>query len=110
MERKTREHTVNFTDVKNYLEMHAVIRDSLKFPAYYGDNWDAFWDCITDVAGTPIHIQVLGLENIKKRFGDEADIFLDLLRDFKHYENDAYADITLIEIVDQKTGKTTVLD
>lgn len=110
MERKTREHTVNFTDVKYYLEMHAVIRDSLDFPAYYGDNWDACWDCLREIAGEPIHIRIIGLEVIEKKFDDEAKIFLDLLKDFKHYGHDRYADITLIEIVDQKTGKTTVLD
>ena len=110
MEQEIREHTVDFTDVKYYLEMHAVIRDSLNFPAYYGDNWDAFWDCITDMGGTRIRIRILGLENIKKRFDDEAEIFLDLLREFKHYDDDAYASITSIEIVDQKTQRSFFLD
>lgn len=109
MKREIRKHTVDFRNVRYYLEMHEIIRDALNFPSYYGNNWDAFWDCITDIAGTPIHIRILGLDNIKKRFDDEADIFLDLLRDFKHYEKDEYSDIILIETVDQNSGKITVL-
>lgn len=109
MNRKIRKHTIDFRNVRYYLEMHETIRDALNFPAYYGNNWDAFWDCITDIAGTPIHIQILGLDNIEKRFDDEADIFLDLLRDFKHYEKDEYSDIILIETVDQRSGEVTAL-
>ena len=52
-------YTVDFANVKYYLEFHEVIRDSLDFPAYYGCNWDAFWDCITDIANLPVHIQII---------------------------------------------------
>lgn len=34
---------------------------------------------------------------------------LRILKDFKHYENDKYADKILIEIIDQ-TGAVTVLE
>ena len=110
MGQEIREHTVDFTDVKYYLEMHAVIRDSLNFPAYYGDNWDACWDCLREIAGEPIHIRIIGLEVIKKKFHTSVNLFLDLLREFKHYDDDAYASITSIEIVDQRTGKITALN
>jgi hypothetical protein len=36
-------------------------------------------------------------------FSGEGEAFIDLLRDFKHYKNDKYADTILIEIIDQKT-------
>ena len=29
-------------------ELHALLANELGFPAYYGRNWDAFWDCVRD--------------------------------------------------------------
>ena len=28
---------------------------TLDLPDYYGCNWDAFWDCLTNMVGRPIH-------------------------------------------------------
>ena len=111
MNEKIREHIINFTNVKTYFEMHSVIRDSLDFPAYYGCNWDACWDCLTDLAGEPLYIKIIGLEVIQqKRFENEAKILIDLLQEFKHYENDSFVDIIQIEIIDQKNGTKTFLE
>ncbi|MGI6754082.1 MAG: barstar family protein [Eubacteriales bacterium] len=41
----------------NYLgEVHKIIKDELDSPDYYGENWYAFWDCLTDMACNPIHM------------------------------------------------------
>ena len=110
MDQKIREHTVDFADVKYYLQFHDVIRDSLEFPAYYGRNWDALWDCLYEIAGEPIHIQIKNLEVLQERgFAEEAQMFIDILKEFKHCDNDEYADTILIEIID-KNGNVTVLE
>ena len=44
-------YTIDFTDVKNFLEMHFVIKEALDFPDYYGCNWSALWDSLTDMYG-----------------------------------------------------------
>ena len=104
-------YVIDFSSVNHYLEIHDVIRESLEFPDYYGCNWDAFWDCLTDMICDPVHIQIRGIEVIEQeRFGDTAEKMLCILKDFKHYENDEYADTILIEIIDSKTGKITVLE
>ena len=77
-------YTIDFTNVKDYLEMHFVIRDALDWPDYYGCNWDAFWDCLTNMIGRPIHIEILGLDVIERRFDDAAKMMVDTLREFKH--------------------------
>ncbi|MBQ7343911.1 MAG: barstar family protein [Clostridia bacterium] len=108
MKTKFKKYTIDFSNVNYYLEMHAVIRDSLGFPAFYGCNWDAFWDCLREISGEPVHILIRGLEIIQdKKFGNEADIFIDILKEFKHYENDKFANITIIEVEDTDTGKIT---
>lgn len=106
---KVKEYTIDFTNVKYYLEMHEIIRDSLNFPAYYGCNWDAFWDCITDMVGKKLYIRIIGIENIRKKFNDEADILKSILEEFKHYENDLYINDISIEII-YKDGKKTVIE
>ena len=95
----TRKYTIDFREVEHYLEMHAIIWKSLDFPDYYGCNWDAFWDCLTDMYGDPIHIEIIGLDIIERKFDDSARKMIELLKDFKHYIPTFENDIK-IEIVD----------
>ncbi len=99
MDENTDLYILDFTNVKYYSEFHTIIMESLDFPDYYGRNWDAFWDCITDMVGDPMHIQIVGFETVERRFGDTAETMLKILRRAKHYANDRYADITRIEII-----------
>ena len=92
-------YTIDFTNVTHHWDVHEIISDALDFPDYYGCNWDAFWDCLTDMIGDPVHIEIIGLEISKQKFGDDADIMLEILKDFKHYSNDKYAHEIQIEIV-----------
>ena len=96
-------YTIDFTNVNYYLEMHAVIWYALEFPDYYGCNWDAFWDCLTDMYGDPIHIEIIGLEVIERKFGDYAKKLIDTFKEFKHYDNDKYSHEIQIEIVSGET-------
>ena len=96
-------YTINFSAVKSYLEMHFVIREALDWPDDYGCNWDAFWDCLTNMAGRPIHSEILGLDVIERKFDNAAQTMIDTLREFKHYENDEFIDDIRIEIVDENT-------
>ena len=95
-------YTIDFTNVKYYLEMHGVIWYALAFPDYYGCNWSAFWDCLTDMYGEPIHIEIIGLEVIERKFGDYASKLMEVFRDLKHYRDDKYIDEIQIVIVSGK--------
>ena len=92
-------YTLDFTKAEYYWQMHEIIRESLDFPDYYGCNWSAFRDCLTDMIGAPIHIEIIGLENVEQRFDDSASKMLNILKDFKHYHNDRYVNDIQIEIV-----------
>ncbi len=97
-----KKYTIDFTNVKHYLEIYEIIRLSLDFPDYCGSNWDAIWDCLTDMYGDRIHIEITGLDMIKKRFGnDTVDELIEILRRFKRF-SDEFADDILIEIVDKE--------
>ena len=96
-------YTIDFTQVQHYLEMHFVIRDSLDFPDYYGCNFDAFWDCLTNMIGRPIRIEIIGLEIIIRKFSDAANNMIEILKELKHCDNDKYVDSIQIEIVSGNT-------
>ena len=96
-------YIIDFTEVEYYMEMHYAIRDGMDFPDYYGCNWSAFWDCITDMMGKKIHIEIRGLDVIERKFGDAAAKIIEILKDFKHCEDDEFCDLVQIEIVNGDT-------
>ena len=93
-------YVLDFRNVKNYTDMHRIIKRELDFPDYYGGNWDAFWDCLTDMRGRPIHIEILGLDTLRQKCDEKASILVETLRELKHYNDDKYAHEIKIEIVD----------
>ena len=97
------QYIIDFSNVKYYLDMHHAIQKALDFPDYYGQNWDAFWDCLTDMVGRPVHVEIIGLEVIEKNFDDYAKKLIDTFREFKHYDNDKYSHEIQIEIVSGNT-------
>ncbi len=92
-------YILDFTNAKYYPEVHAIIKESLDFPDYYGRNWDAFWDCLTDMIGDPIHIQIVGFETVERKFGNTAEKMIRILKRFKHYHEDMFIDQIRIEII-----------
>ena len=96
-------YTIDFTNVTNYLEMHLVIREALDFPDYYGCNWDAFWDCLTNMVGRPVNIEIVGFDVIEQKFDNAAKTMIKILREFKHYEDDEFVNDINIEIVNNNT-------
>ena len=102
-------YIVDFTNVKYYLEMHEVIKKSLDFPDYYGRNWSAFWDCLSDMRGDPIHIEIIGIEVIERKFVNAAEKMIEILKRFKHFNNDLFSDIIKIDIV-REDGSVTTID
>ena len=92
-------YTIDFTNVNHYLEMHDVIRKSLDFPDYYGCNWSAFWDCLTEMYGDSIHIEIIGLDVIEMKLDDSASKMIEILKRYKHFCNDMFSDQIKIEII-----------
>ena len=96
-------YTIDFTNVRYYLEMHRVIKEAMDWPDYYGENWDAFWDCLRYMTGDPIHIEIIGLEVIDRKFPGESEIMIGIFKEFKHSDHDKYCHEINIEIVSGDT-------
>ena len=92
-------YTLDFSKVNYINEVHQIIKDELDFPDHYGLNWSACWDCLTDMVGDPIHIEIVGMETVQRKFPRHAQIMLEALKDLKHLDNDDYKNQIRIEIV-----------
>ena len=71
-------------------ELHALLSDAFRFPDYYGRNWDAFDECIRDVA-LPPHVEITGLDVLQARLPREAEL---LQRCVAHFARESGHDIT----------------
>ena len=92
-------YILDFTNVKTWIDIHAIIEKEFDFPDYYGANWDAFWDCITDfIDSRGLDLEIIGLDKIYSEFKEDIDIFIKILKRLKHIYNDKYVDVVKIVI------------
>lgn len=75
-------------DCADWAALHKRIRKTFGFPAYYGRNWDAMWDCLRDVffPAVPRRIVVEGLGamagDLQKYSDTLREIFADLQAEY----------------------------
>ena len=62
--------TVDITDVSDPRELQRRLRTALKFPKWYGLNWDAFYD-IADLSEIE-RIKLVGFEALYQAIPEEA--------------------------------------
>ena len=58
-------------------EIHSLLAKAMEFPEYYGNNWDAFDECINDVgASNPPEILIIkGWDNFIREHSRDAKLF-----------------------------------
>ena len=61
---------LDFSKVKYFSDIHKIIKDTFKFPDYYGENLDALWDCLDYYTDEELIIKISGFAIIESRFGD----------------------------------------
>lgn len=66
--------TLDLSEVMSEQDLHRAFISQLKFPIYYGQNWAAFWDVVTD-AGLPTKLTVKNSAEFRQRFPTLANHF-----------------------------------
>ena len=67
-------HKIDLTNIKTKEEFHKLIKEELDFPEYYGNNLDAFYDLLTEIA-EPLEIEFL-MPSADAGFSPEMDKLL----------------------------------
>ncbi|HAF43882.1 MAG TPA: ribonuclease inhibitor [Gallionellaceae bacterium] len=79
---------VEVGSVSTRQELHDLLFEAFRFPDYYGQNWDAFDECIRDVK-LPPHVEITGLESLRVRLPREAELLQRCVTEFaeeKHHD------------------------
>ena len=71
-------------------DLHYLLQTKLRFPSWYGCNWDAFWDSITGLVTMPRTLQLSGWAEFEARLPRDAQHMRQCLREMaEKYPNDA---------------------
>ncbi len=77
---------VDLSGVKTPEDVHDRLGIAFHFPDYYGQNWDSFDECISDLENPPKIIRITGLEGLKAGMPREARLLRECLRDYQEGE------------------------
>ncbi len=104
MQKQNYSYILDFSNVKYYSEIHEIIKKELNFPDFYGRNWDAFWDCLTDMYGEEFNLEVIGLTKLHEALGKEIEKDISKIKEilyrFKHNYDNMFSDLITIKIID----------
>lgn len=79
---------LDLTGCTDRSDLHRRIRRTFGFPGYYGENWDAMWDCIEGLFGVDAsrQIHIKGFDTMSDDMRDYCrpmrEIFDDLQKEY----------------------------
>ncbi|WP_294224003.1 MULTISPECIES: barstar family protein [Chryseobacterium] len=85
---------IDFTDIGDYEDFYAQLKEKLPLPEYFGDNLDALSDVITGGLEMPLHLEFVNMTV------DQLEIFEDLLTTLEDAE-DEVEDFTFTYFLEQ---------
>ena len=60
---------LDFRNVKYFMEIHKVLKQTFGFPEYYGENLSALWDCLYEFCPLDAKIEIDGISYLNEKFG-----------------------------------------
>ncbi|WP_101697205.1 barstar family protein [Clostridium minihomine] len=71
--------TLDLTGCKSYWELHERIRITFGFPEWYGKNWSAFWDLLSNDCDAD-KVEVMGEHTLSKEFAPDIEKIHEILQ------------------------------
>lgn len=71
--------TIDLGGVTEIDELHECLAQALRFPAWYGHNWDALWDSITGLVDMPEVLEFQGWSAFSVTMPQESKQLMELL-------------------------------
>lgn len=82
---------IDLSSIYTEKQLHEILASSFNFPEYYGNNWDAFWDCICDLTELPKTIEFSGSNHLEatlpKCFEQLKKCFCELRSEFPNFDS-----------------------
>ena len=64
---------IDFTDLGDYEDFYAQLKEKLTLPEFFGDNLDALYDFLTGFVEMPLHLEFVNMSV------EQLEVFEDLL-------------------------------
>ena len=82
---RTQELLLDLSGIIDAETLHEYLSKKLNFPGYYGFNFDAYWDCITDdgQSSMPSVLVIEGLAALSKYLPEEYEKFMQCMADYE---------------------------
>jgi len=86
---------IDFTNIGDYEDFYAQLKEKLTLPEHFGDNLDALYDVITGELEMPLHIEFVNMSV------DQLEIFEDLLTTLEDAEEEMEEGFTFTYYLEQ---------
>jgi ribonuclease inhibitor len=73
---------IDFTDIGDYEDFYAQLKEKLPLPEHFGENLDALYDVLTGDLEMPLHLEFVNMTV------DQLEIFEDLLTTLENAEEE----------------------
>jgi ribonuclease inhibitor len=73
---------IDFTEIGDYEDFYAQLKEKIALPDHFGDNLDALFDVITGELEMPLHIEFVNMSV------DQLEMFEDLLTTLEDAEDE----------------------
>lgn len=71
---------LDFTGIQTKQMLHAYLKNTFSFPAYYGENLDALHDCLTEFY-SDVTVNMCHFDVLQSYLGEYADNMLHVFED-----------------------------
>lgn len=79
---------LDFSKCKYLGEIHLMLKEMFGLPEYYGENWDALWDCLRYLFDDEKYIvEVHNLDSLDEKLREECKIMLRVFDRVSSIEN-----------------------
>ena len=74
---------LNIENCKYLSEIHRALKSCFGLPDYYGENWDALWDCLDGwfLNDGTVTIEIHGLSSLKTELRNAIEPMLGVFKD-----------------------------
>ena len=74
---------LDFSGCRYLGEVHLILKEKFGLPEYYGENWDALWDCLDGLfyKRGDFGVEIYGSSMIDEELLDEFQLMLEVFED-----------------------------